>query len=185
MRRLRLLILASGSGSLTQSVIDAGFEIVGVISDVSEAPVLNRAVAAGIPAITVPFKEPRSDWNRELADTVALLSPDLVVSLGFMRILSGDFLSKFRVINSHPALLPKFPGAHAVRDALAAGAIESGCTIHWVDEGIDTGAVIAQRKVAILPEDDVTKLHERIKIIERELIVETLQNLEQEFGADN
>ena len=96
-----------------------------------------------------------------------------------MRILSAEFVNRFKVINSHPALLPKFPGAHAVRDALAAGAKETGCTVHWVDAGVDTGPVIAQVSVAIEPNDDEASLHERIKIAERKLIVETIRKLEE------
>jgi len=94
-----------------------------------------------------------------------------------MRILSADFLDKFKVINSHPALLPNFPGAHAVRDALLAGVSETGCTVHWVDEGVDTGEIIAQAKVEIEAGDNEATLHERIKIVERKLIVETLREL--------
>ena len=174
---MRLLLLASGSGTLAQAVIDSGFEIVAVVSDVPDAPVLQRAVSAGIPAISIPFSNPRTKWDQELISAVELLAPDLVVSLGFMRILNPEFVNKFKVINSHPALLPNFPGAHAVRDALAAGATETGCTIHWVDEGVDTGAIIAQAKVAIEATDDEAILHERIKIVERKLVVETLHRL--------
>jgi len=103
--------------------------------------------------------------------------PDLVVSAGFMRILAPQFVQTFKVINSHPALLPLFPGAHAVRDALAAGATETGTTIHWVDEGIDTGKVIAQERIAVFPIDNEESLHERIKIIERGLIVATIPQI--------
>ena len=94
-----------------------------------------------------------------------------------MRILNSDFVKRFKVINSHPALLPNFPGAHAVKDALAAGVTETGCTIHWIDEGVDTGPVIAQMKIPVKTDDDVNSLHERIKIAERELIVKTVRNL--------
>ena len=94
-----------------------------------------------------------------------------------MRILSPEFVSHFKVINSHPALLPLFPGAHAVADALAAGVSRTGITVHWVDKGVDTGEVIAQQPVEILPNDDVASLHERIKIIERALIVSTIEKI--------
>jgi phosphoribosylglycinamide formyltransferase-1 len=94
-----------------------------------------------------------------------------------MRILNSDFVSTFKVINAHPALLPAFPGAHAVRDALAAGVNITGCTVHWVDEGIDTGKIIAQAEVSVSPDDDESSLHERIKIVERELIVKTIKEL--------
>jgi phosphoribosylglycinamide formyltransferase-1 len=119
----------------------------------------------------------RTEWNRELETLIAALKPDLVVSAGFMRILSQRITDKFKIINSHPALLPLFPGAHAVRDALAAGATETGTTIHWVDAGVDTGQVIAQERVEILPGDSEESLHERIKIVERGLIVATIAEL--------
>ena len=119
----------------------------------------------------------RTEWDRELETLIAALKPDLVVSAGFMRILSERITSKFKIINSHPALLPLFPGAHAVRDALAAGATETGTTIHWVDAGVDTGQVIAQERVEILAGDTQESLHERIKIVERGLIVATIAAL--------
>jgi phosphoribosylglycinamide formyltransferase-1 len=174
---MKLLLLASGSGSLAQAVIDAGFDISAVVSDNPTAEVLKRAAAAGIESNVIPFRTPREEWNEELFNYVDLKSPNLVVSVGFMRILSAAFLDKFKVINSHPALLPKFPGAHAVRDALAAGVLETGCTVHWVDEGVDTGEIIAQSIVKIESNDNEATLHERIKIAERKLIVETLRKL--------
>ena len=119
----------------------------------------------------------RTEWDRELETLIAALKPDLVVSAGFMRILSERITSRFRIINSHPALLPLFPGAHAVRDALAAGATQTGTTIHWVDAGVDTGQVIAQERVEILAGDTQESLHERIKIVERGLIVATIAAL--------
>jgi phosphoribosylglycinamide formyltransferase-1 len=119
----------------------------------------------------------RSLWNTELENLIAALRPDLVVSAGFMRILPEAITSRFRIINSHPALLPLFPGAHAVRDAMAAGATETGTTIHWVDAGVDTGEVIAQEKVEILEGDTEESLHERIKIVERGLIVATIRKV--------
>jgi phosphoribosylglycinamide formyltransferase-1 len=121
--------------------------------------------------------EDRSEWDRELETLIAALRPDLVVSAGFMRILSHRITTKFPIINSHPALLPAFPGAHAVRDALAAGVSETGTTIHWVDAGVDTGAIISQKNVEILEGDTEESLHERIKIVERGLIVATIASL--------
>ena len=174
---MKLVLLASGSGSLAQALIDAKFDIAAIVTDVPDAPVIERAQRAGITAKVIPFIEPRSKWNQELIDVISDLKPDLVVSVGFMRILSREFVTRFKVINSHPALLPNFPGAHAVKDALAAGVTETGCTIHWVDEGVDTGPVIAQVKVPVNSDDDVNSLHERIKIAERELIVQTVRNL--------
>ena len=128
----------------------------------------------------MPMKSDRNQWNNELLQAVARCEPDLVVSAGFMRILSPDFVAKFRAINSHPSLLPHFPGAHAVRDALAAGVTETGCTIHWIDSGVDTGAIIAQIPLPIRSGDTEASLHERIKIAERALIVETIATLSRE-----
>lgn len=179
----RIVILASGSGSIAQAIIDAQqsgelkAEIAGVISDQAAARVLERAEAAGIPTKIIAMSENRSDWDKEIISTLTDLQPDLVVSAGFMRILSAECVSKFKIVNSHPALLPLFPGAHAVRDALAAGARKTGTTIHWVDAGVDTGAIIAQEEVEITPSDTEESLHERIKIVERRLYVATLQKL--------
>lgn len=175
----RIVILASGSGTLAQAIFDAGLEadIVAVISDQKDAPVLDRAHKARIETFTIPMLPDRSEWDRELETLIAALKPDLVVSAGFMRILAERITSKFKIINSHPALLPLFPGAHAVRDALASGATETGTTIHWVDAGVDTGEVIAQERVEILPVDTEESLHERIKIVERGLIVATIAKL--------
>lgn len=182
---MRIILLASGSGSLAQSIIDARdsgklkVEILELISD-KQSQATERARAAGISTRYLPMLEDRSTWDDQIFETVEKLNPDLVVSVGFMRILAAAFVSKFPTINTHPALLPKFPGAHAVRDALAAGVQVTGSTVHWVDAGIDTGTVITQKEVVVLPQDDENSLHERIKIVERELIVETLQS----FVAD-
>jgi phosphoribosylglycinamide formyltransferase-1 len=183
----RIVIMASGSGSIAQAIIDAvgsqelKAEIVGVISDQPEAKVLERATNAGINALVIPISTNRSDWNQEIISGLDNLRPDLVVSAGFMRILSAECVSKFKIVNSHPALLPLFPGAHAVRDALAAGATKTGTTIHWVDSGVDTGQIIAQEEVEITAGDTEESLHERIKIVERRLYVATLQQLLNEF----
>ncbi len=175
----RIVILASGSGTLAQAIFDAQLEadIVAVISDQPVAAVLDRAHKARIETFTIPMLPDRTEWDRELETLIAALKPDLVVSAGFMRILSERITNKFKIINSHPALLPLYPGAHAVRDALTAGATETGTTIHWVDAGVDTGKVIAQERVEILPEDTEESLHERIKIVERGLIVATIAEL--------
>ncbi|ASY29391.1 phosphoribosylglycinamide formyltransferase 1 [Candidatus Planktophila lacus] len=179
----RIVILASGSGSIAQAIIDAQHsgelkaEIVCVISDQASARVLERAEAAGIPTKIIAMTENRTDWDKEIVAALTDLQPDLIASAGFMRILSAECVSKFKIVNSHPALLPLFPGAHAVRDALAAGARKTGTTIHWVDAGVDTGAIIAQEEVEITPSDTEESLHERIKIVERRLYVATLQKL--------
>jgi phosphoribosylglycinamide formyltransferase-1 len=175
----RIVILASGSGTLAQAIFDAQLpaDIVAVISDKKDAAVLDRAQRARIETFTIPMLPDRAEWDRELETLIAALKPDLVVSAGFMRILSERITNRFNIINSHPALLPLFPGAHAVRDALAAGATETGTTIHWVDAGVDTGKVIAQERVEIHPGDTEESLHERIKIVERGLIVATIASL--------
>jgi len=179
---MRIVLLASGSGSLAQSIIDARdsgkieVEISQLISD-KQSQAIERANIAGILTRYLPLSEDRDIWNRELFNLVSEVNPDLVVSVGFMRILSSEFVSTFHTINTHPSLLPNFPGAHAVRDALEAEVKVTGATVHWVDAGIDTGAIIRQKKVTVEPEDDESTLHERIKIVERDLIVETLKNL--------
>jgi phosphoribosylglycinamide formyltransferase-1 len=118
-------------------------------------------------------------WGEELIQTIATYSPDLVVCAGFMRILPANVVQAFspNLINMHPALLPLYPGAHAVRDALADGAVVTGASIHVVDEGVDTGPVIAQEQVDILPDDTENSLHERIKVVERDLIVQTVTRI--------
>ena len=179
----RIVIMASGSGSIAQAIIDAQYsgdlkaEIACVISDQADAKVLERAMSAGIPSKVIAMSANRLDWDEQVISALTQLQPDLVVSAGFMRILSAECVSKFKIVNSHPALLPLFPGAHAVRDALAAGARKTGTTIHWVDDGVDTGAIIAQEEVEITPSDTEESLHERIKIVERRLYVATLQKL--------
>ena len=180
---MKIVILASGAGSLAQAIFDSvsagelSVEIIGVISDQPAAPVLDRAVQLGIKTFVVPMKPERLQWDRDLFAVAQSLNPDLLVSAGFMRILAPDFVRRFRIINSHPALLPNFPGANAVRDALTAGVTRTGTTMHWVDEGVDTGEVIAQVAVDILPSDTEESLHERIKIQERGLIVATIRTL--------
>ena len=175
----RIVILASGTGSLAQEIFDTDFsqldgEVVALICDKPGAQVIERAESRHIESYTIPMLADRAEWNVELENLIAALRPTLVVSAGFMRILPEAITSRFKIINSHPALLPLFPGAHAVRDALAVGATQTGTTIHWVDEGIDTGAIIAQERVEITASDTEESLHERIKIIERDLIVATI-----------
>ncbi len=172
----KIVILASGSGTLAQAIFAAtkDYEIAALISDRPQAGVIQIAQQFGAKVELLPMSDDRKSWDRDIQEITRKYQPDLVVSAGFMRILSPEYVSTFKVINSHPALLPLFPGAHAVRDALAAGATETGTTIHWVDEGVDTGEVIAQAKVEITPTDTEESLHERIKIIERGLIVATI-----------
>ena len=178
----RIVILASGTGTLAQAIFDADFsditaEVVALICDKPGAQVLQRAEARHIESYLIPMLEDRTKWNTELEELIAALRPDLVVSAGFMRILPASITDRFKIINSHPALLPLFPGAHAVRDAMAAGATETATSIHWVDAGVDTGAVITQEKIEILPGDTEESLHERIKIVERGLIVATIRQV--------
>ncbi|HQR80566.1 MAG TPA: phosphoribosylglycinamide formyltransferase [Actinomycetota bacterium] len=176
-------VMISGTGTLLQSLIDdpaRNYDISVVVAD-RLASGLTRANAAGIPTLVVPPGEhaDRTMWSAALADALAPFAPDWVVSAGFMRILDEVFLERFplRVINSHPALLPAFPGAHAVADALAYGVKLTGCTVHLVDTGVDTGPIIAQRAVPVLPDDDEDSLHERIKQAEWELLPEVVHRL--------
>jgi len=175
----KVVILASGSGTLARAIFAAekDYEITALISDQPTAKVIGIANDFGIKVEVLELIGDRANWDHELFLLVTKHQPDLVVSAGFMRILAPQFVQTFKVINSHPALLPLFPGAHAVRDALAAGATETGTTIHWVDEGIDTGKVIAQERIAVFPIDNEESLHERIKIIERGLIVATIPQI--------
>jgi len=183
----RVVVLASGGGSNLAALLAAhdkawfGARIVAVVTDNPSAGAINIAHDAGIACAVVNPKEfaNRTEWDTALAETVAVFSPDLVVSAGFMRILGAGFLARFagKTINTHPALLPSFPGAHGVRDALAYGVKVTGCTVHVVDAGTDTGPIIAQAAVEILPEDTEETLHERIKVQERRLIVEWVSKL--------
>lgn len=178
------MILASGSGTLTQALLDAfgdgraGVEIVAVGSDKTDAGVLDRARAAGHETFVVApaDHDSRGAWDAALTEAVRAHAPDWVVSAGFMRILGRTFIEAFpeRILNTHPALLPAFPGAHGVRDALAHGVKVAGTTFHLVDAGVDTGPVIAQRAVDVHPDDTEATLHERIKVVEREMLVDVL-----------
>lgn len=179
----RVVALASGTGSVFEAfaaTVTAGgeVEVTGLVCDQPGAGVLEKAAGAGVPAHVVPLldRARRQEWDVELAEVIAAAEPDLVVSAGFMRLLGPAVLHRFgdRVINTHPALLPAFPGAHAVRDALDYGVRVTGCTVHFVDAGVDTGPVIAQRAVEVLAEDDESSLHERIKDVERRLLPEVV-----------
>ncbi|MEE2032583.1 phosphoribosylglycinamide formyltransferase [Rhodococcus chondri] len=179
----KVVVLASGTGSLLRSLIDAsrsdGYpaRIVAVGVD-RVCPAEEHADDAGIARFRVALREhpDRSAWDRALTDAVAAHEPDLVVTAGFMKILGTVFLDRFggRIINTHPALLPSFPGAHAVPDALAYGVKVTGSTVHLVDGGVDTGPILAQEPVPVLDEDDETTLHERIKVVERRLLAEVV-----------
>jgi phosphoribosylglycinamide formyltransferase-1 len=175
----KVVILASGSGTLARAIFaaDKGYEIAALICDQPAAKVIGVANEFGIKVELLELLADRANWDQKLLSLVSKYQPDLIVSAGFMRILAPQFVQSFKVINSHPSLLPLFPGAHAVRDALAAGATQTGTTIHWVDEGVDTGTVIAQERLEIKPTDTEESLHERIKIIERGLIVATIPQI--------
>lgn len=177
------MVLASGTGSLLKALIDAqdeSFEVVALVTDNSQAGAIGHAATAGVQvAVIAPVDfENRTAWDLALADCIDFYQPDLVVSAGFMRIIGEAGVSRFagRLINTHPALLPNFPGAHAVRDALAAGVKETGSTVHFVDSGVDTGPVIVQKSVAVLDGDEEATLHERIKVVERELLVDVVRD---------
>ena len=143
-------------------------------------PAVQRAENAGIRTAVVPMEENRNAWNEKMVAAVASVEPDLVVSAGFMRLLGPAFVEEFagRTINTHPSLLPAFPGAHAVRDALDHGVKVTGCTVHYVDAGLDSGEIIAQRAVEVEAGDTESELHERIKKAEREQIVHLLHHAE-------
>jgi phosphoribosylglycinamide formyltransferase-1 len=175
----KIVILASGSGTLARAIFaaDRGYEISALICDQPTAKVIGIATEFGIKVELLELIGDRAIWDQKLFSLATKYQPDLIVCAGFMRILAPQFVQTFKVINSHPALLPLFPGAHAVRDALAAGATQTGTTIHWVDQGIDTGEVIAQERLEIAPTDTEESLHERIKIIERGLIVATIPQI--------
>ena len=180
----RVVVLASGAGSLFRSLIDAraslGIDIVGLIAD-GQVPAVDIARDFDIPAFVIPVGSDRAKWNTELASQLRSLSPDLIVSAGFMRVLGSTVVDEFegRIINTHPALLPLFPGAHGVRDALAAGVSVTGTTVHFVDTGVDTGRIIAQAQVPVLDDDTEASLHERIKVEERALLVEVVGQIVQ------
>jgi phosphoribosylglycinamide formyltransferase-1 len=183
--RARVVVLLSGTGSLCAALLatddpDYPATVVAVGAD-RDAEGLAHARRRGLPTFVVPLRDhpDRATWDRALTAAVAEHRPDLVVSAGFMKIVGPAVLDAFggRLVNTHPALLPAFPGAHAVRDALAAGVEVTGATVHLVDAGVDTGPVLASREVPVLPDDDEERLHERIKTVERELLVETVARL--------
>jgi phosphoribosylglycinamide formyltransferase-1 len=183
---LSVVVLISGSGSNLRALLDATknplfpARVLAVGSD-KPASGLHHADLFGVPTFVVEEKHfsNRDEWAEKLAENISHFNPDLIILAGFMKVLPRRFVSKFspRIINVHPALLPSFPGAHAVRDALAAGARETGATVHIVDEGVDSGPVLAQQAVTILPADDEQSLHERIKLIEHKLLVDTVRSL--------
>ena len=179
----RVVLLASGAGTLAQSVLDSAtgancpYRVTALVTD-RDCEAIARAADAGLATAVVRPRDhaDRAAWDSALTDVVRGFEPDWVVSAGFMRILGQSFLGEFagRVINTHPALLPAFPGAHAVRDALDYGVAVTGCTVHLVDAGVDTGPVVDQRAVDVRQDDTEATLHERIKVVEREMLVDVL-----------
>ena len=182
----RLVVLASGSGSTLQAILDEPElrpRVVSVGTDVAGCGAVGRARAAGVPVFVEGLREhpDRQTWNLALGDAIAGYGPDLVVLAGFMRVLAPVVVRRFRIVNTHPAMLPSFPGAHAIRDALAAGATSTGVTVHWVDEGVDTGPVIAQAAVPIEPGDDEDSLRARVQACEKPLYLDVLRRLAKEI----
>ncbi|MGW3343045.1 phosphoribosylglycinamide formyltransferase [Nonomuraea rubra] len=184
----RLVVLVSGSGTNLQALLDAsadpsyGARVVAVGADREGIEGLARATRANVPTFVekVGNHATRAGWDAAIAAKIASYEPDLVVSAGFMKILGTPTLDAFPVLNTHPALLPSFPGAHGVRDALAHGVKVTGCTVMLADEGIDTGPIVAQEAVPVLADDDEAVLHERIKTVERRLLVETVGRMVRE-----
>lgn len=182
---LRVVVLLSGSGTLLQALLDAQaaggapFEVVAVGADRDGIEGLARAERHGIPAFVVALADypTREDWNAAVAAALAAFAPDLVVLAGFMKLLGPAVLAAHRIINTHPALLPSFPGAHGVRDALAHGVKVTGTTCIWVDAGVDTGRIIAQVPVAVVDGDTQESLHERIKVAERVMLLDVVTAL--------
>jgi phosphoribosylglycinamide formyltransferase 1 len=177
-------VLVSGTGSILQALLDAcrsdafGARIVAVGADRDDTGGEARAQAAGIPTFVRRVKDfpDRVSWDRALTADCAAYEPDLVVAAGFLKLVGADFLAAFggRTVNTHPALLPAFPGLHSVRDALAHGVKVTGCSVILVDSGVDSGPILAQQAVPVLGDDDEDTLHERIKEAERTLVVETI-----------
>lgn len=182
-----MVVLVSGTGTLLQALLDAardpayGVAVVAVGADRPGVAGLERAQSAGVPTFVQSLVDhpSRADWDEALTKEVAAYAPDLVVSAGFLKLVGPAFLAAFggRMINTHPALLPSFPGLHGPRDALAYGVKVSGATVFLVDAGVDTGVILAQAAVPVAEDDSVDSLHERIKVAERELLVDITHRL--------
>jgi phosphoribosylglycinamide formyltransferase 1 len=187
---VRTVVLVSGGGTNLQALLDAcedpayGAAVVAVGADRSGVAALDRAARHDVPAFVVRIEDhaSREAWDAALADRVAEHRPDLVVSAGFMRLAGAAFLDRFggRFLNTHPALLPAFPGMHGAREALAHGVKVTGATLFVVDAGVDTGPIVAQVCVPVLDEDDEASLHERIKVEERRMLVDVVGRLARE-----
>ncbi len=182
MEHAAIVVLVSGSGTLLQALLDAsrdpgyGVRIVAVGADRDDIEGLRRAERTGVPTFVerIDAHPDRAAWDAALAARLDAAVPAFVVSAGFMKILGPQVLARHTVINTHPALLPSFPGAHGVRDALAHGVKVTGTTCHVVDAGVDTGPILEQRAVRVEPGDDEASLHERIKVAERDMLVDVV-----------
>jgi len=185
---VRLVVLVSGTGTNLQALLDAcadptyGAEVVAVGADRDGIEGLARAERAGVPTFVCRVRdhESREAWDRALAATVAEHRPDLVVSAGFMKLVGPPLLSRAPMVNTHPALCPAFPGMHGAADALAYGVKVTGATLFVVDEGVDTGPIVAQVPVPVADDDTAETLHERIKVAERTMLVESIGRMARE-----
>ena len=183
---LRLVVLISGGGSNLRALLDASDDaefparVVAIGAD-RDADGLAHAEEFGIPSFVVPYGafDSREAWGDELLDQVRQWEADLVILSGFMRLLPPRVVATLSpaLINTHPAYLPEFPGAHAVRDALAAGVTETGASVIVVDNGVDSGPILAQRRIPVLPGDTEARLHDRIKLVERQLLVDVVLDI--------
>ncbi|WP_349902399.1 phosphoribosylglycinamide formyltransferase [Parafrigoribacterium humi] len=181
---LSLVVLISGGGSNLRALLDVSEDaefparVVAVGAD-RDADGLAHAEAYGIPTFSTALSNfaDREAWGDALLEQIQLWNPDLVVLSGFMKLLPPRVVASLKLINTHPAYLPEFPGAHGVRDALAAGVRETGASVIVVDDGVDSGPIISQRRVPVLPGDTETELHERIKVVERELLVQAVLDI--------
>jgi phosphoribosylglycinamide formyltransferase-1 len=183
-------VLVSGAGTNLQAILDAcadpayGAEVVAVGADREGIEGLSRAERAGVPTFVHRVKEhpTREAWDDALTDACLVHAPDLVVLAGFMKLVGTRFLAELggRCVNTHPALSPAFPGMHGPADALAYGVKVTGATLFVVDAGVDTGPIVAQTTVPVLPDDDVDSLHERIKVAERRMLVDSVGRMARE-----
>lgn len=183
---LTVAVLISGTGSNLRALLEAArhpdfpARVIVVGAD-READGLAHAEEFGIPSFTVPWHEheSREAWGDELGRQLAVWNPDLVVLSGLMRLLPESLVARYtpRLINTHPAFLPEFPGAHGVRDALAAGVSETGASVIVVDDGVDTGPILAQERIPVLDGDTEHSLHERIKPVERRLLIDVVRRI--------
>ncbi len=188
---MRLVVLVSGSGTNLQALLDAasdpayGAEVVAVGADRDGIEGLARAERAGVPTFVCRVRDhgSREEWDDALAAAVAAHEPDLVVSAGFMKLVGAGFLERFAMVNTHPALCPSFPGMHGARDALEYGVTVTGATLFVVDAGVDTGPIVAQAVVPVEDDDDVASLHERIKVVERQMLVDSVGRMAREGWA--